>query len=86
MKAYYQWVPFMLFLQSIMFYLPHIIYKSVEGGKIKVRIREEKLRRQEAEERKQLRHAIFAVGKHWTHWNLLGKCGSLTRNVVTYVT
>ena len=36
MKAYYQWVPFMLFLQSIMFYLPHIIYKSVEGGKIKV--------------------------------------------------
>lgn len=36
-KAYYQWVPFMLFLQSIMFYLPHIIYKSVEGGKIKVR-------------------------------------------------
>ena len=37
MKAYYQWVPFMLFLQSIMFYLPHIIYKGVEGGKIKVR-------------------------------------------------
>ena len=36
-KAYYQWVPFMLFLQSIMFYLPHIIYKSFEGGKIKVR-------------------------------------------------
>ena len=40
MKAYYQWVPFMLFLQSIMFYLPHIIYKSVEGGKIKVMRRE----------------------------------------------
>ena len=36
-KAYYQWVPFMLFLQSIMFYIPHVIYKSFEGGKIKVR-------------------------------------------------
>jgi len=34
-KAYYQWVPFMLFLQSIMFYIPHVIYKSFEGGKIK---------------------------------------------------
>ena len=29
----------MLFLQSIMFYLPHVIYKSFEGGKIKVRKR-----------------------------------------------
>ena len=36
-KAYYQWVPFMLFLQSIMFYIPHVIYKNFEGGKIRVR-------------------------------------------------
>ena len=36
-KAYYQWVPFMLFLQSLMFYVPHLIYKRFEGGKIKVR-------------------------------------------------
>jgi len=34
-KAYYQWVPFMLFLQAIMFYIPHILYKSYEGGKLK---------------------------------------------------
>jgi len=34
-KAYYQWVPFMLFLQAVMFYVPHIIYKGVEGGKLK---------------------------------------------------
>ena len=34
-KAYYQWVPFMLFLQGIMFYIPHVIYKAFEGGKIK---------------------------------------------------
>lgn len=35
-KAYYQWVPFMLFLQGIMFYVPHIIYKQAEGGKVKL--------------------------------------------------
>ena len=35
-KQYYQWVPFMLFLQGIMFYIPHIIFKLAEGGKIKV--------------------------------------------------
>ena len=35
-KAYYQWVPFVLFLQAIMFYIPHIIFKAVEGGKVKV--------------------------------------------------
>ena len=35
-KAYYQWVPFMLFLQGVMFYVPHIIYKAVEGQKLKV--------------------------------------------------
>ena len=35
-KSYYQWVPFMLFLQGVMFYVPHIIYKGVEGGKLKV--------------------------------------------------
>lgn len=34
-KAYYQWVPFMLFLQGVMFYVPHIIYKAVEGKKLK---------------------------------------------------
>ena len=32
-KAYYQWVPFVLFLQGMMFYLPHIIFKTVEEGK-----------------------------------------------------
>ena len=35
-KAYYQWVPFMLFLQAIMFYIPHMIYKAAEGKKLKV--------------------------------------------------
>ncbi|KAI4459819.1 innexin [Holotrichia oblita] len=33
--AYYQWVPFVLFAQAIMFYLPHLFWKSIEGGKIK---------------------------------------------------
>lgn len=34
--AYYQWVPFVLFGQAIMFYLPHLVWRIVEGGTIKV--------------------------------------------------
>jgi len=34
-KAYYQWVPFMLFLQGLMFYTPHILYKWAEDKKVK---------------------------------------------------
>ncbi|XP_075156932.1 innexin 7 [Haematobia irritans] len=33
--AYYQWVPFVLFGQAIFFYLPHALWKSWEGGRIK---------------------------------------------------
>jgi len=32
--AYYQWVPFMLFLQAAMFYFPHLLLKHWEGGKV----------------------------------------------------
>lgn len=32
--SYYQWVPFALFLQGILFYLPHWIWKLNEGGRI----------------------------------------------------
>ena len=34
-KAYYQWVPFVLFLQGLMFYLPHLVFKTVEERKVK---------------------------------------------------
>ncbi len=34
--AYYQWVPLMLFLQAVMFYAPHWIWKQLEGGRMKV--------------------------------------------------
>ncbi|XP_014215319.1 innexin inx7 [Copidosoma floridanum] len=34
--AYYQWVPFVLFFQAILFYLPHHIWRSVEGGRLKM--------------------------------------------------
>ncbi|XP_053947560.1 innexin inx7 [Anastrepha ludens] len=33
--AYYQWVPFVLFGQAILFYIPHCLWKSFEGGRIK---------------------------------------------------
>ncbi|XP_014256870.1 innexin inx3 [Cimex lectularius] len=33
--AYYQWVPFMLFFQGVLFYVPHWIWKNLEDGKIR---------------------------------------------------
>lgn len=30
--AYYQWVPFVLFVQAISFYIPHFIWKNKEGA------------------------------------------------------
>lgn len=32
---YYQWVCFVFFLQAIMFYVPHFLWKSWEGGRLK---------------------------------------------------
>ena len=32
--AYYQWVPFVLFLQGLMFYMPHYFWKTYEGQKL----------------------------------------------------
>lgn len=32
--AYYQWVPFMLFLQGVMFYIPHYLWKAFEQRKM----------------------------------------------------
>ncbi|XP_042887749.1 innexin inx3-like [Penaeus japonicus] len=32
--GYYQWVPHVLFLQGILFYLPHLVWKSYEGKQV----------------------------------------------------
>lgn len=34
--SYYQWVPFVLFLQGILFYVPHWIWKMWEDDKIRM--------------------------------------------------
>jgi innexin len=34
--SYYQWVPFTLFFQGIMFYVPHWIWKNWEEGKMRM--------------------------------------------------
>lgn len=33
--AYYQWVPFVLFFQALLFYVPHFLWKKWEGGRLK---------------------------------------------------
>ncbi|KAF7284330.1 hypothetical protein GWI33_022313 [Rhynchophorus ferrugineus] len=33
--SYYQWVPFVLFGQALMFYVTHMFWKKMEGGRIK---------------------------------------------------
>lgn len=35
LHQYYQWVCFVLFIQAMMFYLPHFLWKTWEGGRIK---------------------------------------------------
>ncbi|XP_075970824.1 innexin 3 [Anticarsia gemmatalis] len=34
--AYYQWVPFMLFFQGLLFYVPHWVWKNWEEGKVRM--------------------------------------------------
>ena len=63
-KAYYQWVPFVLFLQACFFYTPHMLLKLVEGGKVAGII--SGLHQRESElhdEERSGRHAKLAKGR-----------------------
>ena len=42
---YYQWVCFVLFLQAAFFYIPRYLWKTAEGGKIKLLIQGLQVRR-----------------------------------------
>ncbi|OQR71143.1 innexin inx2-like [Tropilaelaps mercedesae] len=37
--AYYQWVCFVLFFQAVLFYVPHYVWKALEGGRMRKLIR-----------------------------------------------
>lgn len=34
--SYYQWVPFVLFFQGVLFYVPHWMWKQWEEGKVRI--------------------------------------------------
>ncbi|KAK3854890.1 hypothetical protein Pcinc_038670 [Petrolisthes cinctipes] len=38
--TYYQWVPFVLFIQGVMFYIPHWLWKKSEGGLFRIIIQD----------------------------------------------
>lgn len=69
-KAYYQWVPFVLFLQALMFYIPHIIFKIFEGGKIKLVIAglQQWVLKDEDRHSKEEELATYIVETKGTHW------------------
>jgi len=66
--AYYQWVAIVLFLQAIFFYIPHQLWKGLEGGKISTITNGLLGRTMKIEERKQKRTEL--VGYLHETWNM----------------
>lgn len=56
---YYQWVPFMLLFQALMFYIPHYVWKTCEGGRIKMLSTNLNLPISEAEHRRERKLAVI---------------------------
>ncbi|GAB6026226.1 hypothetical protein CHUAL_012433 [Chamberlinius hualienensis] len=55
---YYQWVCFVLFLQAMMFYIPHYLWKIWEGGRLKALIFDLKCPIVSADSRKEKRELL----------------------------
>jgi len=62
--AWYQWVVFVLFAQALLFYVPHHLWKSWEGGKLKMMIQnlnEQKLDNLDTEKEKNRKEQLIAT-------------------------
>ncbi len=60
--AYYQWVPFLLLLQSLLFYAPHLVWKCLDNGKLKMLIQD--LNRPILEDPENKRDNVSAISKY----------------------
>lgn len=73
---YYQWVPFVLFLQGLMFYTPHWLWKKWEGGLI--RKISEGLRGPQMDDnevtRKKMEHVSLYFTSSWRMHTMYGVC------------
>ncbi|CAG0881000.1 unnamed protein product [Cyprideis torosa] len=77
--AYYQWVPFVLFLQGLIFYVPHWIWKIVENKRLQhivVGLNNPTLNAEDAKEkvRTLTRYLVNNLGRHQVFYLAFVSC------------